>query len=325
MSDKSGSGSPRSSQLRYVIAGMVLMTLQPAFVKLSQNKEGQIAYSSVGAVLMMELCKLALAAFSFFRDRGRPSVELDLKEFLAYAVPAAIYCLNNNISLVILTYLDATTFQLLGQLKTVFTAILFRLILKRQLSFYQWLAVCQLACGSAVSQIPSKAVGAVEKPSAWLGVVMMVFSCLLSAFGGIYSEKLLKEKDKRLFHWQNILLYTWGVVFNMLTMVFTDGGVKVDDFFRGYSIWTGALILNNALNGLAISAILKYADNIARVYSSTLAMLLTMIMSVVFFGESISPQLVLACCIVAMSVIQYSVKPEQLGFHESIEGNKKKD
>lgn len=44
------------------------------------------------------------------------------------------------------------------------------------------------------------------------------------------------------------------------------------------------MILNNALNGLAISAILKYADNIARVYAHSAAMLTTMVCSVALFG-----------------------------------------
>ena len=39
-----------------------------------------------------------------------------------------------------------------------------------------------------------------------------------------------------------------------------------DGIFRDFNFWTIAVVLNNALNGLAISAILKYADNIVRVF-----------------------------------------------------------
>merc|ERR1719461_2054815 len=81
-------------------------------------------------------------------------------------------------------------------------------------------------------------------------------------------------------------------------------------FFAGYNFWTWIVILNNALNGLAISAILKYADNIARVYASSAAMLTTMVASVLLFGATLSSQLVLGICIVFASAIQYHVKPQ---------------
>mmetsp|Transcript_108630 Transcript_108630/g.338712 ORF Transcript_108630/g.338712 Transcript_108630/m.338712 type:complete len:204 (+) Transcript_108630:502-1113(+) len=135
-------------------------------------------------------------------------------------------------------------------------------------------------------------------------------------FGGIFNEKLLKDKQKDSIHWQNILLYSWGVVFNLATVVVRGDMVSRRSFFAGYNVWTCAVVLNNALNGLAISAILKYADNIARVYASAAAMLLTMVVSVTLFGETLSPQLLLAILVVSASAVQYNVRPEQLGFEE---------
>merc|ERR1712228_100230 len=81
------------------------------------------------------------------------------------------------------------------------------------------------------------------------------------------------------------------------------------DFFAGYNKWTWAVVLNNSLNGLAISAILKHADNIARVYAHAVAMLVTMVLSVMFFGLSPTPQLIISIGVVAASAIQYNIKP----------------
>ena len=55
--------------------------------------------------------------------------------------------------------LDPTTFQLLSQMKTIFTGLLFRVFLKRRLSAVQYLALLTLACGTACSQLPSGAGG----------------------------------------------------------------------------------------------------------------------------------------------------------------------
>lgn len=57
-----------------------------------------------------------------------------LAEFMSYAIPGLIYFVNNNILFYILQEVDPTTFQLLSQMKTIFTGLLFRVFLKRHIS-----------------------------------------------------------------------------------------------------------------------------------------------------------------------------------------------
>jgi len=300
-------------QLPYVLAGTILMTVQPLFVKLSQH-DGKIEYNSSSAVLLMELAKIIISAGMLYTSGNGDPIRFETKDLLKYATPAFIYFINNNVTFSILARVDATTYQLVGQLKTVFTAILFRLVLARTLSFYQYLAVWQLAAGVAVSQIP-KGCEAHTQSSSFFGVVLLIGSCVLSAMGGIYNEKLLKEDNKLSIHMQNILLYTWGIAFNTAgVLLHGPEMITPSRFFNGYNFWTVIVVLNNALNGLAISAILKYADNIARVYASAAAMLTTMLASVLIFGDAFTPQLCLAMAVVFASAIQYNVKPEQLGW-----------
>ena len=59
--------------------------------------------------------------------------EDSLLEFFSYATPSFIYFINNNCIFFILQAVDPTTFQLLSQMKTIFTGLLFR-VLKRQLT-----------------------------------------------------------------------------------------------------------------------------------------------------------------------------------------------
>lgn len=308
-------------QLPFILAGVLLMTLQPLLVTLSQNADGQLDYSPMSSTLLSELGKMGISSGFLFAGTSalKPQVKLQRRELLEYSVPALIYFVNNNLNFVILSHVSATTFQLLSQLKTVFTGLLFRFFLSRHLTFYQYVAIWQLACGTAVSQLPPCLAGGSEssgpKGSSLLGLLLSMVSCVLSAFGGIYSEKLLKDKPNDSIHWQNIQLYMWGVLFNLLGM-FLHSGVDLlqsEGFFRGFNAWACAVVLNNALNGLAISAILKYADNIARVYAHAAAMLVTMVLSVFLFGQTPTPQLVIAVAVVAASAVQYSYKPAAAG------------
>ena len=81
-----------------------------------------------------------------------------------------------------------------------------------------------------------------------------------------------------------------------------------------HSAWI--VVVCNALNGLAISAVLKYADNIARVYAHAIAMMVTMAVSTQLFHAPITPQLLLAVVLVATSTMQYNLPKEWL---ESVE------
>mmetsp|Transcript_11433 Transcript_11433/g.34528 ORF Transcript_11433/g.34528 Transcript_11433/m.34528 type:complete len:348 (-) Transcript_11433:48-1091(-) len=304
-------------QLPFILAGVFLMTLQPLLVALSQNSEGKLEYSPMSSTLLSELGKMVLSVAFLFSGPGRSAqVKLERREVMEYSVPALIYFINNNLNFIILTHVSATTFQLLSQLKTVFTGLLFRFFLSRHLTFYQYVAIWQLACGTAVSQLPPCLAGSSASSSGMssstIGFLMSIVSCILSAFGGIYSEKLLKNKPNDSIHWQNIQLYAWGVVFNLLGM-FLNSGLDLfkTGFFKGYNFWAWVVVLNNALNGLAISAILKYADNIARVYAHACAMLVTMVLSIFLFGQTPTPQLVIAVAGVAASAVQYSYKPDR--------------
>jgi hypothetical protein len=135
-------------------------------------------------------------------------------EFFSYLTPSFIYFINNNCTFFILQAVDPTTFQLLSQMKTIFTGLLFRIFLKRKLTAVQYLALVTLACGTACSQLP---VGGrwqrampkhADAAAPMLGGLLSVLSSLLSALGGIYNEKLLKGRPSTSIHWQNIQMYT---------------------------------------------------------------------------------------------------------------------
>lgn len=172
---------------------------------------------------------------------------------------------------------------------------------------------------AAVAQTNAEAANAID---AWapngttasgifVGVAFALFACLNSAFAGVYSELLLK-KDGALhsIHLQNMLLYIWGVIFNAIALFVKNGDfVVTNGLCAGYSPAVWLLVTNNALNGLAISAILKFADNIVRVFAHTAAMLLTMVLELLFMGAPFSPQLLVSITIVMVSTFLYNSKP----------------
>ena len=117
----------------FVLAATVLMTSQPLLTTLSKEN-GHYQYVQISVTLLAELVKLALSAIFYAQlPRSQRSHRLLTVGHLAqFAAPAAIYFVNNNLIFVILAYVNSTTYQILSSLKTVFTGILFRVMLKRQ-------------------------------------------------------------------------------------------------------------------------------------------------------------------------------------------------
>ena len=296
---------------KYVAAATVLMTLQPIITSASKV-EGRYEYLQVSVTLLAELSKLALSLVMYLRlpPSVRTHQRVTCGHLMQFATPAAIYFVNNNLVFVILAYVNSTTFQILSSLKTVFTGLLVRVMLKRSLSDVQSLAIVLLACGTAISQLSGGACDATaHTDSTSVGLACAVLTCLLSALGGLYSERLMKDGEHAThsIHLQNMLLYLWGIGFNTLTLLGADGArVLSGDLLQGYTPVVWALVANNALNGLAISAVLKYTDNIVRVFAHAAAMLFTMGLEIVLLGAEPTPQLLLSVMVVACAVYLYN-------------------
>ncbi|CAL5377899.1 unnamed protein product [Camellia sinensis] len=118
---------------------------------------------------------------------------------------------------------------------------------------------------------------------------MAIVMALLSGFAGVYTE--------------NFWLYVFGMGFNAIAILIQDfDAVMNKGFFHGYSLITTLMILNHALSGIAVSMVMKYADNIVKVYSTSVAMLLTAVFSVFLFGFHLSLAFFLGSTIVSVSV-----------------------
>ncbi|TYI00054.1 hypothetical protein ES332_A11G107500v1 [Gossypium tomentosum] len=210
----------------------------------------------------------------------------------------------------------AEVFKIMGNLKIVTTGILFRLFLKKKLSNLQWMVIILFAVGTTTSQV--KGCGEASCDSLFSapiqGYMLGILSACLSALAGVYTEFLMKQNNDSLY-WQNVQLYTFGAIFNMARLVVDDfragfeKGPWWQRLFNGYSITTWMVVLNLGSTGLLVSWLMKYADNIVKVYSTSMAMLLTMVLAVFLFGFKPTLQLFLGIIICMMSLHMYFAPP----------------
>lgn len=297
----------------YFVLTTILMTVNPLLVKLSQAEDGRLSYSVPMAVLCAECVKAALSAtLAFLQPHDTRTVSL--RGALRFLGPAVLYFVANNLTFTVLVMLDAATFQITSELKILATALLFRFYLNRRLQLHQYAAIALVTCGTAVSQVPEG--GACDDAHAdrhdpaplrpFLGILLNAVVCFISALGGIVNEEVLKDTMADSIHWQNTQLYTFGVALNGLAVAFN--GTLFRHPFRGFDHWTVAIVLTNAFNGLAVSALLKFSDNITRVFAHAFAICLTMLANTVLFNIDPTPQMGLAVAIISLCLLLYHLK-----------------
>lgn len=204
--------------------------------------------------------------------------------------------------------------QILGNLKIVTTGVLFRVALGRHLTRTQWIALLLLTLGATISQIGGCG-GETALSAPMTGYALGCVSACLSATAGVYTEFLLKRNSDSLY-WQNAQLYFFGVLFNALNLTMEDvsGGFQrgfwMRDGLRGFNGVTWMIVINFSFSGLFVSWLQKHADTIVKVYSTSSAMLLTALVSLVFFRLEPTLQLFVGIAVACCSLSLYFNPPE---------------
>ncbi|WCJ35024.1 Nucleotide-sugar transporter family protein [Euphorbia peplus] len=295
-----------------VTLALTVLTSSQAILIVWSKRAGKYEYSVTTANFLVETlkCVLSLAALTrIWKTEGvtednRLSTTLD--EVSVYPIPAALYLFKNLLQYYIFAYVDAPGYQILKNLNIISTGILYQMILKRKLSEIQWAAFILLCAGCTTAQLNPSSDHVLQ--TSYQGWVMAIIMALLSGFAGVYTEAIIKKRPSRNINVQNFWLYVFGMIFNAMAILIQDfDAVMNKGFFHGYTLITVLMILNHALSGIAVSMVMKYADNIVKVYATSVAMLLTAVVSVFLFGFHLSLAFFLGSTVVSVSVYLHSI------------------
>ena len=190
-------------------------------------------------------------------------------------------------------------------------------MLNRVLSLQQWLAVVLLSVGVAVVQLHStRKVNAAnaDEQNALVGLCALLSVAFLSGFAGVYFEKVLKTTAASIWV-RNIQLSFIGAICASAPIFTSDAEVIArDGFFRGYDKWTMIVILLSACGGLITAAVVKYADNVIKGFSSAIALVISSLASCYILDDStLNLYFILGASIVIGSAMLYGAKTTIIG------------
>ncbi|CAD5123544.1 DgyrCDS11884 [Dimorphilus gyrociliatus] len=279
------------------LAGVLIYGTYSILVHL-EEKNGKLAFSSASLVLVAEFCKLVMSLGMLYAQLRKAETKFEwpgLKVSLPFAIPAILYAFNNNISVLMQVEMDPATYQVLGNMKILSTAFLYRLIIKKPIAPLQWVALVMLMMAGASNsyggihqKIQDKSIASANYVHiTGKGLIMISLYCFVSGLSGVYTELILKNRYEMSIHLQNSLLYVYGIIINggsFIVGAMNSTEKNAWNLFHGYTFITFLLVLNLSSVGLIMAAIMKHGNNITRMFIVSTAMVITTALSMVVFG-----------------------------------------
>ncbi len=197
------------------------------------------------------------------------------------------------------------------QLKILTTALFSVLILRKQLTSLKWGSLVVLFVGVALVQVQSisPSSSSSTNQNRTLGLIAVIISCLSSGFAGVYFEMMLKGSNVSVWL-RNVQLGMFGFVTALLGMIVKDGAALLQKgLFFGYSPMVVFVISQQAMGGLIVALVVRYADNILKGFATSLSIILSCITSVFLFDYKISLGFTMGAGLVIMAIYLYG-KPQ---------------
>ncbi|GAX22878.1 solute carrier family 35 (UDP-sugar transporter), member A1/2/3 [Fistulifera solaris] len=329
-SDKSESNESSSSTTsvltRLGLLALLLLTLHNCFSMLLIRfvMKNQPNFLASAAVLVSELIKLAgsCSYILFIQKKSIGSIAKFLKEdrknTMLLVVPACAYNFQMSMAYVALANIDAALYSVICQSRLLFTAVCAVIFLRKKLKYIQLLSLILLTCGvmlcNMADQRDSKDDPNGSTSSVTLGISAALGISFSSGIASVYTERVIKgNKNKNISEQEYGLAYTQVQlalmsIFTMGTYAFIQDWdvIKTNGLFHNFSSWAALSVVNNAVGGLIVASVLKYADSVLKGYATALAATLTGILSYFMFGTALNSIYFMGIINVLVAVILYN-------------------
>ncbi|KAL1916394.1 uncharacterized protein VTP21DRAFT_5585 [Calcarisporiella thermophila] len=328
--------SPRHISLVILILQNTSLVLMMSYSRIVQLPN-QPLYLASTAVFLAEVIKIAVCfgALWFLEKRSLRHVfqilrtELITGDTVKMFFPACLYALQNNLLYVAISNLEAASFQVTYQMKILSTAVFSVIILRRTITAPRWFALVLLMIGVTLVQlqsVTSKPSSENEEPQVMeagkvllaaqnplRGLLAVMAACISSGFAGCYFEKILKSNETSIWV-RNIQLGFSSLIFSVLAMVINDWhAISASGLLQGYNTLTYFVVLNQALGGLLVAIVVKYADNILKGFATSLSIILSSVISCYLFNFHLSFQFCVGAAIVMLATALYGRPPVTFG------------
>eukprot|EP00598_Pedospumella_elongata_P009295 CAMPEP_0185002984 /NCGR_PEP_ID=MMETSP1098-20130426/75268_1 /TAXON_ID=89044 /ORGANISM="Spumella elongata, Strain CCAP 955/1" /LENGTH=485 /DNA_ID=CAMNT_0027530573 /DNA_START=55 /DNA_END=1509 /DNA_ORIENTATION=- len=290
---------------------LLIIGLKACIINSSHSMSSYIAST---AVILAEILKFILSTLAcFFIDcKGNYTLFKEViytvlmeegADVMKLCVPAILYTIQNNLQYVIE---EAPLFLVLYQAKIITTALFYSTMLNRRMNSKEWMCIVALTLGvgmveSSQMEIVPNHVGKIA------GVVAVIFACLTSGVAGVYFEKILKSSRSSI--WVINMQMSLLSAFFCTSVALTQDSLEIarHGVFTGYNPLVLLSIVLQALTGLAVALVVKYADNLYKGFGHSFSLVIcSSISSILFDDTAVNEAFLMGSFLVVASSVAFS-------------------
>ena len=328
-----GESETRRKALFYCTLLALQYGLQPILAKHFSSPNA----SKNSIVIATELVKIGITASSMLQETSDFRRNLwsswSFHDYLKIAaVPAALYAIQNLMMQYSYILLDSMTVNLLNQTKTLSAALFLYLILGNKQSSTQIFALLLLLIAALTltngmmmyeNLIQGKMLSAAETGKEhdgmyYLGTSLVLGASAISGLSTALTQKALKSGRHALMFSAEL------AVFGIVVLVVTDWFQKRQLFqeggpFRGWTLMTLVPVATNAMGGIIVGLVTKYAGGVTKGFALIAGILVTALSEYFVYGSRLGPEHLIATVLVSISIYLHS----NFKYKEGSDGNTK--
>lgn len=311
-SEKKDNGVSTSMYVLMLALAIGIKSWQPLAIAYSKNPDGTYSWNKTTMVLLVEISKLIFCFCVFLvqllntpYQRRSLLYNMSFSQSFHFMVPAILYGASNTLVYIGMSYINPALFHVFGNIRILTAGILYRFMMGRKLSDTQWMSLVLLTCGALLAAPPGK-VEPKEGENNFLGLIFLIAMCLCSTASSIYTEINYKKTQELSIFFQNCVLYVYGIIVNLLWLVYSDGERLAEEgFLYGFDSRAFVVLVAQSSMGVSLSFIFKYLDNIVYVIALTVSMFISTIFSIIYFDFEMNTTFICALAVVTVSIYNY--------------------
>lgn len=300
-----------------LILAISLKSWQPLAIANAKQEDGSFSFNKSVMVVMVELVKLCFCAgvlaiqlHNADPETRESMTDLSCLTSLHFLVPSVLYAASNTLVYYSMSFINPALFHVFGNIRIIVAGVLYRIIMKKKQSDLQWTALFLLMIGAALATPEfgelSKSEDEDENGGSTLtGLFFVVLMCLCSTSSSIYTEMFFKRTKNLSIFYQNTVLYLYGILVNLVILTVDDFGIYSRGLFTEWDSSAVQVLICQSMMGVSLSFIFKYLDNIVYVFSLTAAMVISIVLSILFFDFQVNSAFVFAVLVVSVAIYIY--------------------
>ncbi len=263
-----------------------------------------------------------------------------ISSWLRVAVlPALLYTVQNTCALTAYQNLDGVTFNVLNQTKTLSAAVCCYLLMGRKQSKLQILALVMLFLSALIvenliplnkyldylnfgdnndgddkgnANIMEEKQQSAQRSSNHFthGVVPVLMASFISGLAGAISQKNLQNGGRNPYLFSSELCIA-SIISLSISLLFSPDGerIKSNGFFDQWTITTLIPVLTNAVGGIVVGLVTKYAGSVRKGFALIFGMVLTGVAQSINDGLPLSSSQIIGGVIAALSLWLHATNP----------------